>query len=174
LTLLLLLLLLLQGGPSPQTSPCGSNSGPTARPAAGRSTAVRSSAAGKPPAGAGKASKPAAAGSAGGGGGGAAAAGDDGAVDESALSGGLLNAHEAKSRLSELLGEEMITALADAQWKVGAYAWACCCSISNSNQQHMMVQLARNQELCLLLRVLVLLRIAGAESAAPMPTSHVF
>jgi hypothetical protein len=117
LTLLLLLVWLSQGGPSPQTSPRGSNSGPAARPAAGRSTAVHSSAAGKPPAGAGRASKPAAAASAGGGGS-ATAAGDDGAVDESALSGGLLNAHEAKSRLSELLGEEMVTALGDAQWKV--------------------------------------------------------
>jgi hypothetical protein len=34
------------------------------------------------------------------------------------LAGGLLNAHEAKSRLGELLGEELVAALADAQWKV--------------------------------------------------------
>ncbi|WIA20537.1 hypothetical protein OEZ85_004931 [Tetradesmus obliquus] len=106
------------GGPSPLTSPRGSSSGPSARPAAAaasRSTAVRGSAAGKPPAGAGRASRPAAAG---GGGAAAAGGGGDAVVDESALSGGLLNEHEAKSRLGELLGEELVAALADAQWKV--------------------------------------------------------
>ncbi|KAF6262791.1 armadillo-type protein [Scenedesmus sp. NREL 46B-D3] len=105
------------GGPSPLTSPRGSTTGHSARPAAtagSRSTAVRGSGTGKPPAGAGRASKPAAAASAGAGGG----AGDDGVVDESALSGGLLNAHEAKTRLSELLGEEMVAALADPLWKI--------------------------------------------------------
>lgn len=110
--------MLLQGGPSPLTSPRGSSSGPSARPAAAaasRSTAVRGSAAGKPPAGAGRASMPAAAG---GGGAAAAGGGGDAVVDESALSGGLLNEHEAKSRLGELLGEELVAALADAQWKV--------------------------------------------------------
>ncbi len=49
------------------------------------------------------------------GGGAGAAAGDE---DEGAISGGLLNATEAKMRLTELIGEELATQLADPMWKV--------------------------------------------------------
>lgn len=44
--------------------------------------------------------------------------------DEAALSGGLMNEIEAKMKLADLLGEETVAALADAQWKVSRLlAW---------------------------------------------------
>lgn len=63
----------------------------------------------------------AAAAAAAGGGGGAAGAGGGAAAgeeDEAALAGGLLNATEAKMRLTELVGEELAAQLGDPMWKV--------------------------------------------------------
>jgi hypothetical protein len=59
-------------------------------------------------------------------GGGGAAGGAAGEEDESALSGGMLNATEAKMRLTELVGEELAAQLADAQWKVRPVCFRHC------------------------------------------------
>lgn len=103
----------MQGGPSPVTSPRTSNSGPAARPAAARSSSVRSSSS-RPPTGA----KSQAAAASGGAAAGSSGAADSAVEDEAALSGGLMNIHEAKAKLAELFGEELTAALGDAQWKV--------------------------------------------------------
>lgn len=104
----------VQGGSSPVTSPRPSSSGPAGRQAAtSRSTSVRSSSS-RPPTGA--KARPAAA--AAGGAAASASAGSGAVEDEAALSGGLLSAHDAKDRLTELFGEALTAALGDTVWKV--------------------------------------------------------
>lgn len=60
-----------------------------------------------------------------GGGAGAAGGAAAGEEDESALSGGLLNATEAKMRLTELVGEGLAAELADVAWKVRLVSKCC-------------------------------------------------
>lgn len=62
---------------------------------------------------------------AGGGGAGAAAAASTGEEDEAGLSGALLNATEAKMRLTELIGEELAGQLAKPEWKVRVLTHLC-------------------------------------------------
>lgn len=64
-------------------------------------------------------------GSSGSGGAGAAGGAAAGEEDEAALSGGLLNATEAKMRLTELIGEAVAAELADPGWKVRFFCSQC-------------------------------------------------
>lgn len=105
---------------SPATSPRSSATGNGGRPAApGRAPPSRSASAASRPATA-AAAKPRAAPAAAAAAASAAApaAGGGAAEDEGALSSGVWGAGEAKDRLAELLGEQLVGELGDPQWKV--------------------------------------------------------